>query len=453
MELEEALAQADVYSTGETEEYCMLESDTSRVVVVPDRYKTFGVEEDTNVERVKFKFPKIVGDNVDLTTLNLRINFQNASGGLDKYAVDDMEETDDGYITFSWVIQDGVTPQSGQISFVVQAVKATSDGNIEKKWSTTLNKIGQVLEGLEVDETIAQQNPDILESILTRLDELEKYGGGGSTPGKDGREVELQNSGTAIQWRYSGESDWKDLVQLSEITGPQGPQGEQGPKGETGPQGPAGEIGPQGPQGETGESGADGITPNIQIGEVTTLEPTEQATASVTGSKENPLLNLGIPRGQDGGTSVGNDESYSGWEFITKQTLEEEAKKMAVGGNLDEYGILYFMCEIPAMQEQYYGGVSFSETSSYNWTQHSYDGNIPIDYAYYFRGILFAQNQKCYAEVAKASRYDQNAKLSSAQNSLIIPYFPKYLVITVNTDSVNLPIGTSIEILGIKKKV
>lgn len=178
MDKEELFAMAQAM---DTEEYCMLESDTSRVIVVPDRYKTFGVEEDTNVERVKFKFPKIVGDNVDLTTLDLRINFQNASGGLDKYVVDDVAEADDGYITFSWVIQDGVTPQSGQISFVVQAVKATEDGTVENKWSTTLNKIGQVLEGLEVDETIEQQNPDIIESILTRLDELEENGGGGGT--------------------------------------------------------------------------------------------------------------------------------------------------------------------------------------------------------------------------------------------------------------------------------
>ena len=258
----------------DTEEYCMLESDTSRVIVVPDRYKTFGVEEDTNVERVKFKFPKVVGDNVDLTTLDLRINFQNASGGLDKYVVDDVTETDDGYITFTWVIQDGVTLQSGQISFVVQAVKSTEDGTVEKKWSTTLNKIGQVLEGLEVDETIEQQNPDIIESILTRLDELEENGGGGSTPGKDGREIELQNSGTAIQWRYAGDNAWTDLVQLSELKG---------------------------------DPGDDGITPNIQIGTVQTLEPEQQATASVTGTTENPLLNLGIPKGEKGDPGEGSE--------------------------------------------------------------------------------------------------------------------------------------------------
>lgn len=173
MELEEALAQADVYSTGETGEYCMLESDTSRVVVIPDRYKTFGVEGDNRAERIKFKFPKVVGDNIDLSSLNLRINYQNAQGGLDKYIVETVLETEDDHVFFTWLIQDGVTPKSGPIYFVVQAVKVTSNGNIEKKWSTTLNKIGQVLEGLEVDETIAQQNPDIIEALLQRMDDVE----------------------------------------------------------------------------------------------------------------------------------------------------------------------------------------------------------------------------------------------------------------------------------------
>ena len=181
MDLEEALAQADVYSTGETGEYCMLESDTSRVVVIPDRYKTFGVEGDNRAERIKFKFPKVVGDNIDLSSLNLRINYQNAQGGLDKYIVETVLETEDDHVFFTWLIQDGVTPKSGPIYFVVQAVKVTSNGNIEKKWSTTLNKIGQVLEGLEVDETIEQENPDIIEQILARLDELEENGGGGGT--------------------------------------------------------------------------------------------------------------------------------------------------------------------------------------------------------------------------------------------------------------------------------
>ena len=49
-----------------------------------------------------------------------------------------------------------------------------------------------------------------------------------------------------------------------------------------------------------GEDGATGATPNLTIGTVETLEPTESATASITGTPENPVLNLGIPQGEQG---------------------------------------------------------------------------------------------------------------------------------------------------------
>lgn len=77
-------------------------------------------------------------------------------------------------------------------------------------------------------------------------------------------------------------------------------RGEQGPKGPQGPQGGQGETGEQGPPGQTGPAGPTGATPNIQIGQVTTLEPGQDATASMTGTTENPLLNLGIPAGEQG---------------------------------------------------------------------------------------------------------------------------------------------------------
>ncbi|MFN3758429.1 MAG: hypothetical protein ACK4SF_04360 [Algoriphagus aquaeductus] len=43
--------------------------------------------------------------------------------------------------------------------------------------------------------------------------------------GLDGREVELRNSGTAIEWRYVGDPDWVNLVDLEEITGQDGDHG------------------------------------------------------------------------------------------------------------------------------------------------------------------------------------------------------------------------------------
>ena len=79
-------------------------------------------------------------------------------------------------------------------------------------------------------------------------------------------------------------------------TGPTGPQGIQGETGPTGPQGIQGETGPTGPQGESGE------TPVITIGTVTTGDPGTQATASISGTAPNFVLNLTIPQGPTGPT-------------------------------------------------------------------------------------------------------------------------------------------------------
>lgn len=43
--------------------------------------------------------------------------------------------------------------------------------------------------------------------------------------GIDGREIELRNSGTAIEWRYTNSNQWSSLVAMEELRGPQGPPG------------------------------------------------------------------------------------------------------------------------------------------------------------------------------------------------------------------------------------
>lgn len=70
-------------------------------------------------------------------------------------------------------------------------------------------------------------------------------------------------------------------------------KGERGERGETGAPGAKGEV---------------GATPNLTIGTVTTLEPEQQATVTIGGTKENPVLNFGIPRGADGKDGQGGNE-------------------------------------------------------------------------------------------------------------------------------------------------
>lgn len=252
---------------------CVIDPET-RTIAVPPEYQLFGVENDKRVERLYFQCPKIVGDNQDLSQeYQLFMNYQNANGDPDAYHIDDMEIDGDN-ITFSWLLEENVTKYRGNIQFAFGAIIPGDEAEDPDKnrWNTTINTDCTCLVGLKCTQQVAESNPDALVQIWAAIDKLKAGGGGGGTPGKDGREIEIQNSGTAIQWRYVGDESWTDLVQLSEITGP---------KGNPGP------------------------TPNIQIGTVQTLEPGQPATASISGTPENPLLNLGIPKGETGGGESG----------------------------------------------------------------------------------------------------------------------------------------------------
>ncbi len=79
--------------------------------------------------------------------------------------------------------------------------------------------------------------------------------------------------------------------------GDKGDTGSPGAKGDKGEPGAKGEPGSPGAKGDKGDTGA---TPNLTIGSVTTLEAGQNATASMGGTAESPVLNLGIPRGAKG---------------------------------------------------------------------------------------------------------------------------------------------------------
>ena len=59
-------------------------------------------------------------------------------------------------------------------------------------------------------------------------------------------------------------------------------------------------VGPTGPTGPTGPGG--GETPTLTIGTVTTGDPGTEASASITGTSPNFVLNLTIPQGPTGPT-------------------------------------------------------------------------------------------------------------------------------------------------------
>lgn len=106
--------------------------------------------------------------------------------------------------------------------------------------------------------------------------------GAAGASGKDGEDGKTPYVGDNGNW-YIGADD----------TG----KPSRGEKGEPGSPGARGEPGSPGAKGDKGDPGA---TPNLTIGSVTTLEAGESATASMGGTAESPVLNLGIPRGAKG---------------------------------------------------------------------------------------------------------------------------------------------------------
>ena len=69
---------------------------------------------------------------------------------------------------------------------------------------------------------------------------------------------EVRNNGTAIQWKYSDETDWRDLVALTELTGAAGENGKDGDNGTNGKDGINGTDGKNGIDGKNGKDGKDG---------------------------------------------------------------------------------------------------------------------------------------------------------------------------------------------------
>lgn len=147
--------------------------------------------------------------------------------------------------------------------------------------------------------------------------------------GKSAYEIAKENGfdGTEAEWLASlkgakgdkgdqGERGFQGLRGLRGIQGEKGDKGDTGAAGAKGDKGEPGAKGEQGAKGDPGSPGAKGdkgdpgATPNLTIGTVTTLEAGQNATASITGTAESPVLSLGIPRGAKGEPGAGGGTYY-----------------------------------------------------------------------------------------------------------------------------------------------
>ena len=158
-----------------------------------------------------------------------------------------------------------------------------------------------------MEDYILKHSGSEIDAAVDKIKNLDNVGSGtNGKDGVDGREVELQTNSTHIQWRYSGESEWRNLIELKRL---------------------------EGPSGEKGETGQNAVNPNFSIGTVTTLDAGSQATVSLTGTYPNLKLNFGIPRGADGVNGGGTEEVPN----VEKSMWYGRLKLSEVGGSLIQY--------------------------------------------------------------------------------------------------------------------
>ena len=153
-------------------------------------------------------------------------------------------------------------------------------------------------------------------------------------PGSDGKDGITPTIGKNGNWYLGSTDTGKPSRGAGGTPGAAGASGKDGSPGADGKDGITPAIGENGNwylgNTDTGKPsrGENGAVPDIQIGTVTTLPAGSDATASMGGTAENPLLNLGIPKGADGqGSGSGGTDISLG---LTSATVGQTIKVKAV---------------------------------------------------------------------------------------------------------------------------
>lgn len=188
---------------------------------------------------------KNVGRVIGYSTYELAVRSGKFSGTLDEFL--DKEMT-----AYNLMVKYGDELKS----FIEQAIAGITKDNENIDLS-------EVIAARDTYKTLADRlnaSEDQMDIILDRLNSIDptlidptaiKLSG-------TNKNVELRNNGTHIQWRFVGYTTWYDLVPLADLT------------------------------------------PNIKVGSVEVVDTDEETDVSITGTRNNPIMNFKLPKGKDG---------------------------------------------------------------------------------------------------------------------------------------------------------
>ena len=145
------------------------------------------------------------------------------------------------------------------------------------------------------------------------------------------------------------------VLNLGIPKGAKGDKGEPGENGSPGAKGDKGDKGEPGSPGAKGDKGDTGATPNLTIGAVTTLEAGQNATASMGGTAESPVLNLGIPKGAKGEPGQGGGGGGTYYVELNGKypnyTLSETTPLTSIAAAYSNGKALFCRCSVGANTE------------------------------------------------------------------------------------------------------
>lgn len=156
----------------ETEPHIVI--DATRNVYVPDELQNIAVQFDHNIETVIFDCPRY-WDGHDLSVMAVFVNYMRADGIVGQFFCNNVivDENDESIMHFSWTISGNVTYAVGTISFLVCAKTTEEDGDLKQRWSSNLNQQMKVSKGMIESGEIEKLEPDVITSILLRIDTAE----------------------------------------------------------------------------------------------------------------------------------------------------------------------------------------------------------------------------------------------------------------------------------------
>lgn len=158
-------------ATPETEPHIVIGPD--RFITVPDELKRIAVQFDHNIETVTFDGPRY-WDGHDMSEMKVYINYMRADRVVGSYIADNVvaDETDASMMHFDWTISKNVTLVNGGLVFLVCVKKSDENGSERNHWNSELNKDLYISEGLEANDNIMEMYPDVINGLLTRMDNI-----------------------------------------------------------------------------------------------------------------------------------------------------------------------------------------------------------------------------------------------------------------------------------------